>query len=154
MKTSNQFLDAIKAMHGFTSDYQLCKFLEIRSGRISGYRNNRTHFDEDTCIIVAQALGLEPGYVMACIAAERTKSKQAKAVWKRTAEVLYGLAAALAVIAFLPAGIMSAFSLPGDHGSLALLGLTLGQGANTVYYVKSRFSTAYQLCIGRLRTYP
>lgn len=101
MKNSKQFLDAIMARHGLTSDYQLAKFLGIRQQRISIYRHHGA-FDDDTCIMVAAALGLEPSYVMACIAAERTKSAKAKAAWQHAAELLGGLAAVLAIMAILP----------------------------------------------------
>ena len=124
MQTTLEFLDTIKAKQGLTSDYQLAKFLKLSDQRISFYRTGKSRFDEDTCIMVADVLGLDQGYVMACIAAERTKSAKAKAAWKHTAELLGGLAAALAVVAFLPPAIMSALPSMSDHASLALLGFT------------------------------
>lgn len=102
MKTTEQFLDAVRAKHGLTSDYQLAKHLKIRPSRISNYRNGISLFDEETCLLIAADLELDPGYVFACIAAERANKPAVKAAWKHAAAVLYGLAAALALVAVLP----------------------------------------------------
>lgn len=127
MQTSAQFLDAIINKHGFTSDYQLSKHLGIRSQRISNYRNQISHFDEDTCILVAQALNLEPGYVMACIAAERTKSPAAKTQWAKMAELaqrISAVAAALLIFSLSPALILST-ETPAPLQTLADAGMSL-----------------------------
>ena len=102
MKTTVEFLDAVRAAHGLTSDYQLAKHLKIRAARISNYRNGHTLFDEETCLLIAADLDLDPGYVFACIASERANKPEVKAAWKKTADLLYGLAAALAIVAVLP----------------------------------------------------
>lgn len=130
MKTTLEFLDAVKAKHGLTSDYQLSKLLECTHSAISNYRAGKSRLDEETACKVADLLGIEAGFVLSCIAAERSKNTKVKAAWEWTANHLGGLAAALAVLAvipFLPSYIMSAPALFGDGGSLALIGLTLGQ---------------------------
>lgn len=146
MKTTNEFLNDIKTAHGLTSDYQLSKLLEIRANRISGYRHGVSLFDEQTCIRVADVLSIDAGYVMACVAAERTNNEAAKKTWQRIAAMMQtkeaaGLAAALAVFMFLP---ITDFS---DHGfNLAFVGMTAAPAlssvlADSVYYVKCKAKT-------------
>lgn len=124
MQTTNDFLDAVKSKHGLTSDYQLAKFLNFRQQRISIYRHHGA-FDDDACITVAQALSLEPSYVMACIAAERTKSEKAKAVWSKLAKRLSAVAAVVLVISLAPALILSTGITPAPLQTLADAGMSL-----------------------------
>lgn len=135
-KTTVEFLDAVKAKHGLTSDYQLSKLIGCTHSSISHYRGGKSKLDEGTACKVAELLEIEPGYVLACIAAERSKDDKVKKAWAWSAAHLGGLAAALALVAVLPFGleIFPPTSMPGDPVSLALLGFTLGQGADTVYY--------------------
>lgn len=102
MKTSNDFLDAVKSFYGLKSDYQLARFLKITDSRVSFYRTGKSRFDEDTCILIANHLNLAPGYVMACVSAERTKSDGARKEWAKVARLLGGIAAVLAVVSILP----------------------------------------------------
>lgn len=102
MQNTVEFLDAIKAKHRLKSDYELSKLLECTRGAISSYRTGRTFLDEEMACKVAADLGIDAGYVLACIASERARKPEVKAAWKHTAEMLYGLAAALALVAILP----------------------------------------------------
>lgn len=102
MKTTVEFLDALKAMHGLASDYQLSKFLGCTRGAISSYRMGKSYLDEEMAMKVAFELSLDDGYVLACVASERARKPEVKKAWAHTAEMLYGLAAVLAVVAFLP----------------------------------------------------
>lgn len=128
MQTTIEFLDAIRAAHGLTSDYQLAKHLKIRPSRISNYRLGVSLFDEETCLLVASELDLEPAYVAACIQAERAKAPAVKAMWKHAAEVLYGVAAVLVIVAALPAPLLEGYGV-----NTAWEGLPMG---GSVYYVK------------------
>lgn len=138
MKTTLDFLEAVKTKHGFTSDYQLSKHLECTRGAISSYRTGRTHLDEEMACKIADDLGIEAGFVLSCIASERSKNAKVKAAWAWTANHLGGLAAALAVIAViavLPFGldILSGYqsSLEGAP-ALGFIGLT--SAANNIHY--------------------
>lgn len=102
MKTTLEFLDAVKAKHGLTSDYQLSKLLECTHSAISNYRAGKSRLDEETACKVADLLGIEGGFVLSCIAAERSKNAKVKKAWAWTAQHLGGLAAALALVAILP----------------------------------------------------
>ncbi len=62
MKSTVQFLDAVRVRHGLTSDYQLAKFLRARQQTISRYRNGQSMMDEAMCLKIAAALSLDdPG---------------------------------------------------------------------------------------------
>lgn len=90
MKSTVDFLDAVKARHGLASDYQLSKFFGCTRGAISNYRMGKSHLDEAAAMKVARALDLAPGYVLAAVAAERTKSEEVKRAWLKAARILGG----------------------------------------------------------------
>jgi hypothetical protein len=88
MKTTINFLNDIKAAREVESDYALAKILDTRHTNISNYRNGRSHFDGLMCIKVAKVLGIDPGYVMACMEAERAKHEEVRKVWEKAARKL------------------------------------------------------------------
>lgn len=81
MKDTNQYLDAIKAKHGLTSDYQLAKLMGIRQSTISGYRAGRSHFDDLMALKVAELLGIQPIEVIAAANVARAKTTEVRKVW-------------------------------------------------------------------------
>ena len=85
MRTTLEFLDAVKRRHQLTSDYQLARFLGVRQQTISSYRRGNSRLDEVMAIKVADALSMDRAHVLACIAAERAKSEQARKAWERAA---------------------------------------------------------------------
>jgi hypothetical protein len=103
MKTVD-FLDALKARHQLTSDYQLCKLLRWPNQRMSMYRTGRRELDDDACVQVAHSLGADPAYVLTSIAAARAKREEVKQHWAEAARRLkkkYG-ALILAAVAIAP----------------------------------------------------
>ena len=95
------FIDAVRKKHGLTSDWQVKKLLGWRPARVYEYRRGARELDDQGCIDIARALDIPPAYVMACIAAERAKSAEAKREWLRAAKLLKkGLAASVAVAVF------------------------------------------------------
>jgi len=102
MQTTTDFLDAVKAKHGITSDYKLSKIIGCTHSSISHYRSGKSRLDENTACKVAELLDIEPGFVLACIAAERAKNEKVRNAWMWTAQHLGGLAAVLAIVAALP----------------------------------------------------
>lgn len=129
MKTTADFLDALRAKLSLSSDGQLAAHLGIHRQYISRYRNNVISFDDEMSLRVAEILEIDGSYVMACMHHQRAKNPEVKAAWKHTAEALYGLAAALAGLAVLP-------FLPGmESDSLsgfALLGLFTSGGEGCI----------------------
>jgi transcriptional regulator with XRE-family HTH domain len=127
MKTTIDFLNAVKAAQGLTSDYQLAKFLGITASSISLSMSGRTFLGDETAIKVADSLKIDPAQVIASVHYERAKKAEEKAVWKGILERLGGIAAALfigvALYQFAP-------NFTGDP-ALFLAGLT---GAGNIHY--------------------
>jgi transcriptional regulator with XRE-family HTH domain len=76
-----EFLDAVKARHGFSSDYALAKLLGVAPQNISSYRSGRRIIDDDMCLSIAQALDIHPFQVIASANAERAKTPEQRARW-------------------------------------------------------------------------
>ena len=85
-----------------------------------------------------RSLKLDSGYVLACVAAERASQPEIKAAWAHTAEVLYGLAAALAVVALLPF-----IHLP--PAGLAEVSLAFDNNIHYAKYKKCRVNSSTQV---------
>jgi hypothetical protein len=105
---SADFLDAVKARHGLSTDYQLGKFLRWPQARVSMYRTGKRELDDAACVQIAAALDVPAPYVLACIAAQRAKSAAIKKHWEAAAKLLKTgtaaaiVAATLAVSQFAP----------------------------------------------------
>jgi transcriptional regulator with XRE-family HTH domain len=97
MKNTRELLAAVKQLHGLTSDYQLAKFLNVSKQRVSKYQSGEVTLGDDAAIIVADALQIERGRVLAIVAAERAQSDQAKKEWLKLAAVV----AAVSFVALL-----------------------------------------------------
>lgn len=133
MKTTVDFLNDVKAKYGITSNYALAKLMGQTDTAVARWMHGKNTLSDETAVKVAELLEIEPAFIMACIAAERSKNPQVKKAWTWTANHLGGLAAALALVAVLPfIPGMEADNLSG----FALLGLFTAQPGNTVYYVK------------------
>lgn len=109
MKSTIEFLDAVKTAHGLTSDYQLSKFLGVTHQSVSLSMAGKTFLGDETAIKVADALKIDPAIVLAAVHFERAKKAQEKEVWKGIFEKLGGLAAGV----FLGVAL---FSLVGSAG--------------------------------------
>lgn len=123
MKTSIEFLDAVKAKTGAVSDYQLAKILNVTRAGISSYRMKRSYFDDEMCLKVASILEIEPFLVLASIHAERAKTAPEKAAWLSAFEKFGGMAAS-----FVFASALLAQPAPAEAAQVV--------GVNSVYYVK------------------
>lgn len=98
MKTTPEFLDAVKAKYNLPSDYALQSVLGITKASISRLRNGKDYFGDTTAMRVAEVLGIDPGFVIACAHRERAKTAEEKAVWASMMEKLGGLAAMLILV--------------------------------------------------------
>lgn len=117
MKTTIEFLDALKASQNLPSDYALAPVLGVTRSQVSKWRVGKDYLGDSTAIRVAELLDLHPGYVMACCHAERAKKAEEKAAWALVIERLGGLAASIALGVSLfvpspPAGAVVAYSAP------------------------------------------
>lgn len=87
MKTTIEWLDAVKARLDLPSDYAAAKALGVTRGAVSKYRNQLSVFDEKTCIRVAEILGVDPLEVIASARVESAKDAQTRTVWTHALEI-------------------------------------------------------------------
>lgn len=81
MKTTAQYLDAVKERLHLPSDYALAKYWHVSKQDISEYRSGKRTLGEDRAIAVAHILGINPAEPLISSHAERAKSEEAKKVW-------------------------------------------------------------------------
>lgn len=81
-----EYLDAVKAKRGISSDYALAKALGVGQSAIIGYRASRTTINDDTALAIAQILELNPLVVIATANAERAKTPEQRARWSSVME--------------------------------------------------------------------
>jgi len=81
MKTTIEWLDAVKAALDLPSDYAAAKVLGVTRSTVSAYRNGKSTFDEDTCFRVAEILGVRAFEVVAATHAERARDDRHRDFW-------------------------------------------------------------------------
>jgi len=86
MRTTIEFLDALKSKHGGISDYALAKILGVTQQTVSRYRTGRDFLGDSTSICIAELLKIDAGYVIACVHSERARKESEKAIWQRIAD--------------------------------------------------------------------
>src|SRR5574340_1031905 len=95
--TTNEFLDLVKTRYGLKSDYALAGKLGITRSMVSGYRRGKSAFGDEMAVRVADLLELSPGYVLACIEAERSQIPAIRKAWENLADLVKRHGAAAAV---------------------------------------------------------
>lgn len=101
MRTTLDFLDAVKARHSVESDYKLAQLMGVTRSCISNYRNGKSSLDDVAALKVAELLELSPGIVLSAVHAERAKAPAEKAAWNSIFEKLGGLAAGVLIASCL-----------------------------------------------------
>jgi transcriptional regulator with XRE-family HTH domain len=81
-----EYLAAVKAARGITSDYALAKLLGVKQTTISSYRAGRSRMDDDVALAIAEILGVHPLQVIATANAERAKTPEQRARWSGVME--------------------------------------------------------------------
>lgn len=100
MLTTTDLLAAAKAAQGLPSNYRLARALDVPEKTVQRWNTGRNTPDDENAAKLAALAGLDAGYVLACIAAERAAEGPASAVWKAVADRLHHGAVA-ALLAFL-----------------------------------------------------
>ena len=108
MQTTTDFLDAVKKRLSLPSDYAVAGALGLKRQSLSHYRKKRDFLGEETACRVAQILELSPGYVLACVAAERAKAAGVRRAWEKAARALQHTAAAVILGFFALSGVAPA----------------------------------------------
>ncbi|RQX89622.1 helix-turn-helix domain-containing protein [Burkholderia stagnalis] len=82
MKTTSEWLDALKARLALPSDYAVAKILGVTRQRVSSWRNGRATFEDDVAFRVAELLEINPLEVLVSNRAERSKSEDQRHAWE------------------------------------------------------------------------
>lgn len=91
MNETQKILHAVVAALGDASDYRVAKELGVSRQAVSKWRAGRNLMGDDAGLEAAKLLKVKPEVVLLKLAAERSNSDEAAAVWKRlqrTAAVL------------------------------------------------------------------
>lgn len=132
MKTTGEYLDAVKAKLDLPSDYATAKALGVTPSTVSKYRLLKSAPDDLVCARIAEILCVEPMEVIAAVHWERSTEPKARALW----ESIWGKA----VGAIVPSLILFAV------GSSVAPTIKAAESGNTVIslsYVKSRKRRAW-----------
>lgn len=103
MKTTIEFLSAVKNKYDLPSDYALAGKLELSRASISRFMNGKDNLGDETAMRVADLLDLDPAHVVACIHAERAKTEKEKKMWERFATMTAGVSIAVLLALLFPA---------------------------------------------------
>jgi len=103
MHTTIQLLDALSKKFEGASDYRIGKMLNVSSSAVvSNWRNGRSFLSQDYALKVAELLGWEPAYVIACVERERAEkdsrleqTDEIKATWEKIADKFRPIAASI-----------------------------------------------------------
>lgn len=85
---TTRWLDAAKAMHGFISDYRLCKELKVSSARMSNWRAERTGMDDDVAVKVASLVKVPAILILAELHAEKSLKPSVRKAWTEGARLV------------------------------------------------------------------
>jgi predicted transcriptional regulator len=86
MKTSADWLDAVKVRLDLPSDYAAAKVLKVTRQTVSGYRVGRATLDDEVCLRVAEILDVNPFEVIASVRIERIKDDERRSLWTNALE--------------------------------------------------------------------
>lgn len=100
LMTTLELLDELKSLNNNASDYRAAQIIGVKPQTVSKWRTQGSIPDDDTAVRVADALGVQPEYVLACVHAERCKTPQARSAWLHIAAA-FGTAAAFVFIAII-----------------------------------------------------
>lgn len=82
MKTSAQYIDAIRERHGLNSDRKAALLLGVSQPSVVRFRKGEDAFGDETATRVAELLDLEPEEVMIAAHAERARDPRTRALWE------------------------------------------------------------------------
>ncbi|SOE91835.1 Phage related protein [Burkholderia sp. D7] len=83
MKTTVDYLDAVKDRLHLPSDYAAAKALGVTRAAVSKYRLGNASFDDTTSLRVAEILDVQPFEVIAAANVERARDAATRSLWER-----------------------------------------------------------------------
>ena len=88
MLDSMQLVEMIRELTETKSDYAVAKILGIRPQSVCNWKGGRSSMSEEIAVNTALILDLDPGYVLACVCAERAIDTPLFEVWVSIVERL------------------------------------------------------------------
>ncbi|MDR5797469.1 MULTISPECIES: hypothetical protein [unclassified Caballeronia] len=82
MKTTVEYLDAVKERLGLPSDYAAAKALKVTRAAVSKYRLGNATFDDTTALRVAEILNIQAIEVIAAANVERARDTETRSLWE------------------------------------------------------------------------
>jgi transcriptional regulator with XRE-family HTH domain len=107
MRTTVQYLDAVKKRLDLPSDYAAAKALGVTRSAVSLYRNGKSVFDEATAARAADILGLDPLEVISACKAESAPDAFMRKVWENAWGKATGVASTTALAVVVSAGLLA-----------------------------------------------
>ena len=81
MKTTVEYLDAVKARRDLPSDYAAAKLLGVTRAAVSRYRLGQGYFEDIVALRVAEILEIDPMEVIAAVNIERARTESDRRTW-------------------------------------------------------------------------
>lgn len=123
MLTTRDLLGAVKAAQGIPSNYRLARVLDVTEGTVQRWHTGKNQPDDAMAARLAGMAGLDIGYVVASMHAERAQEDGARKLWEQIAQRLQAAAAVMVTaivslwITVVPAGDARAMALVGGPGA-------------------------------------
>jgi transcriptional regulator with XRE-family HTH domain len=95
MIRTSELLAAVRAAQGVPSNYRLARLLDVPEKTVSRWNTGKHTPDDAMAQRLAELAGLDPGEVLASMAAERAGDEATRAAWRAIAERLAATAAAV-----------------------------------------------------------
>lgn len=107
--TTQDLYNSIKSLIGKDSAYAVGKALGATNQAACNWRDGKHAMDDQYALRAALALGLDPDFVLACLAAERAQrvhQEETAAAWRRIATRL-ATAASICFVLIIPLLVMT-----------------------------------------------
>ena len=139
--TTRDLYDRLKSLSGKETAYGVAKYFGWQQNTVRRWEKGHATLDEESVRAVSAALGLDPGYVALCMAAERTQSDILSAQMRAWISTHAGTAAALFFAVFT---VLFSPDARADQGANARLFL-----GDSLYIMRT--AARARALVGRLR---
>ena len=100
MERTIDFVERLRARNDGCSNYRIAKLLGCSQSVVIRYTKHNGTMDDNYALRMSELLEIDPAYVLACMAAERSSNVETTRIWERIAEKF--IAASLAVVVCMP----------------------------------------------------
>ena len=104
MKRMEDFIAEIRQRYNIKTQTELAQKLGLTQATISAHYNRTKrakHYSEETAHRIAELLGEDPLYVLACLSSERAKDPKVRQQWQRMERMLRSVTASIVFALFV-----------------------------------------------------